>query len=78
VYILFLVYLLISTCLGPLCAHHQEEQLFLCDTWYLLFWNKWTVQNYRGVCHKTSPFSSKHDQTFCTQTHTHKPKTSHL
>ena len=34
---LFLVYLSISTCFGRLCAHHQEEQLCLCDTWYLLF-----------------------------------------
>jgi hypothetical protein len=34
---LFLVYLSISTCYGRLCAHHQEKQLCLCDTWYLLF-----------------------------------------
>jgi len=34
---LFLVYLLISKCFGRLCAHHQERQLCLCDTWYLLF-----------------------------------------
>jgi len=39
---LFLVYLLlvclsISTCFGRLCANHQEKQLCLCDTWYLLF-----------------------------------------
>jgi hypothetical protein len=34
---LFLVYLSISTCLVRLCAHHQENQLNLCDTWYLLF-----------------------------------------
>jgi len=34
---LFLVYLSISTCFGRLCAHHQEKQLYLCDTWYLLF-----------------------------------------
>jgi len=34
---LSLVYLSISTCFGQLCAHHQEKQLFLCDTWYLLF-----------------------------------------
>ena len=34
---LFLVYLSISTCFGWLCAHHQEKQLCLCDTWYLLF-----------------------------------------
>jgi len=36
---LFLVYyffvnLSISTCFGRLCAHHQEKQLCLCDTWY--------------------------------------------
>ena len=35
---LFLVYLSISTCFGRLCAHHQEKQMCLCDTWYLLFY----------------------------------------
>jgi hypothetical protein len=36
----FLVCLfLFSTCFRWLCAHHQEKQLYLCDTWYLLFWN---------------------------------------
>jgi hypothetical protein len=34
---LSLVYLSISTCFGRLCAHHQEKQLCLCDTWYLFF-----------------------------------------
>jgi hypothetical protein len=34
---LFLVYVSISTCFRRLCAHHQEKQLYLCDTWYLLF-----------------------------------------
>ena len=34
---LILVYLSISTCFGRLCAHHQEKQLYLFDTWYLLF-----------------------------------------
>ena len=39
---LFLVYLPLeylsnSTCCGRLCAHHQEKQLCLCDTCYLLF-----------------------------------------
>ena len=34
---LFLVYLSISTSFGRLCANHQEKQLSLCDTWYLLF-----------------------------------------
>jgi len=33
----FLLYLSISTCFGRLCAHHQKKQLYLCDTWYLLF-----------------------------------------
>jgi hypothetical protein len=33
---LFLVYLSISTCFGPLCAHHQEKQLCFCNTWYML------------------------------------------
>jgi len=26
-----------STCFRPIQVHHQEEQLYLCDTWYLLF-----------------------------------------
>jgi hypothetical protein len=34
---LLLVHLSISTCFGRLCAHHQEKQLCLCDTWYFLF-----------------------------------------
>jgi len=34
---LFLIYLSISTCFGRPCVHHQEKQLYLCDTWYLLF-----------------------------------------
>ena len=35
----FLVYLYfsISTSFGRIWAHHQEKQLCLCDTWYLLF-----------------------------------------
>jgi hypothetical protein len=40
---LFLAYLSISTCFGRLCAHHQEKQMYLCDTWYLLFWCDQTV-----------------------------------
>jgi len=31
------VYLSVSTRFGRLCAHHQEKQMYLCDTWYLLF-----------------------------------------
>ena len=34
---LFLAYLSISTCFGQVWAHHQEKQLCLCDTCYLLF-----------------------------------------
>jgi len=26
-----------STCFRPLQVHHQGEQLYLCDTWHLLF-----------------------------------------
>jgi hypothetical protein len=37
VHSLFLVYLSVSTCFWQLYAHHQEKQLCLCDTWYLLF-----------------------------------------
>ena len=33
----FLVYLSTYICFGRLCAHHQEKQLCLCDTWYLSF-----------------------------------------
>jgi hypothetical protein len=31
------VYLSISTRFGRLCAHHEEKQFYLCDTWCLLF-----------------------------------------
>jgi len=31
------VYFSLSTCFGQLCAHHQDKQLYLCDTWYTLF-----------------------------------------
>jgi len=34
---LFLIYLSICTWFGGLWVHHQEKQLCLCDTWYLLF-----------------------------------------
>ena len=34
---LFLLYFSTSTYFRRLCAHHQEQQLCLCDTWYLLF-----------------------------------------
>jgi len=51
VYNLFLVYLSISTCFGRPCAHHQEKQLCLCNTWYLLF----CVDD--QVLHKHSCFS---------------------
>jgi len=34
---LFLVYLSISAGFGQLCAHHQKEEMCLCETWYLLF-----------------------------------------
>jgi len=40
-YVYLLVYLSISTCYGRLCAHNQKKQPYLCDTWYLLFWNEW-------------------------------------
>jgi hypothetical protein len=36
VYNLVLVHLSVSTYFGQLCAHHQEKQLCLCDTWYSL------------------------------------------
>ena len=36
---LFLAYLSISVCFGWLCAHHQEKQLYLCNTWYA-GWNE--------------------------------------
>jgi hypothetical protein len=37
VYILFLVYLSISTCFGRLFVHYQEKNCDFCDTLYLLF-----------------------------------------
>jgi len=43
---LFLVYLSISTCLGRLCAHHQEKQLCLRDTWYC--YSVWMTVWYAG------------------------------
>jgi len=51
---LFLVYLSISTCFRRLWAHHQETQLCLCDTWYLLFCMD--TRQYQ-VSHKHSCFS---------------------
>jgi hypothetical protein len=33
----FSIFIFLSTCFGPLCAHHQEKQLYLYDTWYLSF-----------------------------------------
>jgi len=34
---LFLAYMSPSSCFERLWVHHQEKQLCLCDTWYLLF-----------------------------------------
>ena len=37
------VYFFFSTCFGRLCVRHQKKQLYLFDTWYMLFcmddWN---------------------------------------
>jgi hypothetical protein len=39
---MFLVCLfLFSTCFGPLCARHQEKQLYPYDTWYLSLCVEW-------------------------------------
>jgi len=47
---LFLAYLSISTCFGQIWAHHQEKQLCLCDTWYLLFCvDDWYVGAYASA-----------------------------
>jgi len=47
-------YLSISTCFGLLWAHHQEIQLSLCDTWYLLCMDDYLVcrveQNFIPPC----------------------------
>ena len=44
---LLCLFLSISTCFGRLCAHHQEKQLCLCDTSYLLFYvDDWTAGAY--------------------------------
>jgi len=32
-----LILFITSPCFGPLHVHHQEEQLYLCDAWRLLF-----------------------------------------
>jgi len=49
---IFLVYLSVSTCFGGLCAHHQEKQLCLCDTWHLLFCvDDWWHPAYHTVIH---------------------------
>ena len=36
-FLVCLLYLSISTRFGRLCAHHQEIQVCLCNTWYSLF-----------------------------------------
>jgi hypothetical protein len=65
---LFLVCLSVSTCFGRLRAHHQEKQLCLCDTSYLLFcvsdcyagWNtrqSFIQNNKYQVSHKHRCFS---------------------
>ena len=53
----FLVCLfLFSTCFGQLCAHHQEKQLYLCDT--TLHTRQSSMQNNKyQVSHKYSCFS---------------------
>jgi len=68
----FLVYLSISACLGLTCSHHQEKQLYLCDTFNLLFYvndclvcmvatlhtkQSFTQNNKYQVSHKQSCFS---------------------
>jgi hypothetical protein len=35
--IVFSIFIFFSTCFERQCTHHQEKQLYLCDTWYLLF-----------------------------------------
>jgi len=47
------------TCFGRLCAHHQEKQLCLCDTWYLIKFielqnNRHPSQHTFGNIHKAS------------------------
>ena len=47
-----------STCFGPLCTHHQEEQLHSCDIWYLLFcMDDCLVRSVEFHSHKYSCFS---------------------
>jgi len=55
---LILVYLSISTCFGRLCAHHQEKQLYLFDTWYLLF-----CVDYSLVCRMNSTLHTRQSST---------------
>jgi hypothetical protein len=50
----FLVYLfLFSTCFGRLCAHHQEKQLYLCDSWY--FYSVWMTVWYEPLISDSHP-----------------------
>jgi hypothetical protein len=60
----------ISTCFGLLCAHHQEKQLCLCDTWYLLF----RVND----CLVCIPDSHSHSQIFISSPSQQSVKSSYL
>jgi len=54
----FLVCLfLFSICFGRLCAHHQETQLYLYDTWYL--------SHFVDDCPVCIPDSHSHSVTNC-------------
>ena len=48
---LLLAYLSISTCFGRLCAHHQEKQLCLYDTWYLFCVEDYLVCRVESTLH---------------------------
>ena len=50
---------ILSKCFGRLCVHHREKEPCVCNTWYLLFWNKWLIWNYKGVCHKIKSVTYK-------------------
>jgi len=59
---LFLVFLSISTCFGRLYAHHQEKQLCVCATGYLLFCVDDSSMQEHMLLHTRHSTSSCHQQ----------------
>ena len=75
---LFLVYLSIPTCFGRLCAHHQEKQLCLCDTWYLLFcMDEYLVCRVDSILH-TRQSSTQNNKYQVSYKHSSSPDDGHI